>query len=61
MNFFKAFFASCLGTVAALALLILLCFGMIAVLSGDGEVAIADNSVLRQEAKNALKKFIMVI
>ena len=46
MNFFKAFFASCLGTVAALALLIFLCFGMIAVLSGNGEVAIADNSVL---------------
>ena len=46
MNFFKAFFASCLGTLVALALLVFICIGMVAVLSGDGEVAIGDNSVL---------------
>ena len=46
MNFFKAFFASCLGTVAALVILIMVCIGMIAVLSNDGEVAIAEGSVL---------------
>ena len=46
MNFFKSFFASCLGTLVALIVLIFLGIGVIAVLSADSEVAVADNSVL---------------
>lgn len=46
MNFFKAFFASCLGTIVALALLIALTFGFIAGLSDEKVVQIADGSVL---------------
>ena len=46
MSFLKSFFASCLGTFTALALLIFLTIGIIATLSGDKEVAVSDNSVL---------------
>lgn len=46
MNFFKAFFASCLGTLVALILLIALTFGFIAGLSDEKVVQIADGSVL---------------
>lgn len=46
MNFFKAFFASCLGTIVALALLIALALGFIAGLSDEKVVQIADGSVL---------------
>lgn len=46
MNFLKAFFASCLGTIVALALLIALTFGFIAGLSDEKVVQIADGSVL---------------
>ncbi len=46
MSFFKLFFASCLGTLVAFVLLCFLTIGMFAVFSGDGEVAISDNSVL---------------
>ena len=46
MSFLKAFFASCLGTLVALALLVVICIGFIAILSSDKEVTVADNSVL---------------
>ncbi|HRI80700.1 MAG TPA: S49 family peptidase, partial [Cyclobacteriaceae bacterium] len=46
MNFFKTFFASCLGTFVALGLLLIVTIGVIASLSGDKEVAVADNSIL---------------
>ena len=46
MNFFKAFFASCLGSLVAFVLLIFLTIAMFAVLSGESEVVVAENSVL---------------
>src|SRR3982750_4720313 len=46
MNFFKSFLASCLGTVVALAVLVFFVVIWIIALSGDKEVAVAENSVL---------------
>ena len=46
MSFLKSFFASCLGTVVALGVLILLGIGVIASLSKERVVSVADNSVL---------------
>jgi len=46
MNFFKAFFASCLGTFVALALLLLFVTYLIGSLSDEKTVVVADNSVL---------------
>lgn len=45
MNFFKSFFASCLGSIVAMVVVI---FGLISIvsLSGGDEVLIGDNSVL---------------
>ncbi len=47
MGFFKSFFASCLGTLVALGLLILICIGIISVISSETQVTVADNSVLQ--------------
>ena len=46
MNFFKSFFASCLGTLAALIVLIFIGISVIASLSADKVVAVSDRSVL---------------
>ncbi|MEJ0055906.1 MAG: signal peptide peptidase SppA [Bacteroidota bacterium] len=46
MNFFKLFFASCLGTIVAMVLIVLLTIGMFAVLSSESQVPIGENSVL---------------
>lgn len=45
MNFFKSFFASCLGALVAMIVLLLLVVWIISV-SGDDEVQISDNAVL---------------
>ncbi len=46
MSFLKSFLASCLGTFVALGLLIFVSIAVIASLSADGEVTLADHSVL---------------
>ncbi len=46
MGFFKSFFASCLGTLVALALLVVICIGIISVISSESQVTVADGSVL---------------
>lgn len=46
MNFLKTFLASCLGTLIAIALLILLTIGFIAGLSEEKAVQVTENSVL---------------
>ncbi len=46
MNFFKAFFASCLGSLVAFILLIFLTIAGIMAVSGDGETVVSENSVL---------------
>ncbi len=47
MSFFKSFFASCLGTLVALGLLIFLVIGIFSVLSTDSQETISSNSVLQ--------------
>ncbi|NOT76912.1 MAG: signal peptide peptidase SppA [Cyclobacteriaceae bacterium] len=46
MNFFKLFFASCLGTVVAFVVIIFLSIAMLAGLSTDSQVSIGEKSVL---------------
>ncbi len=46
MSFLKSFFASCLGTIVGLASLVAVGFILVAVLSNEGTVPIADDSVL---------------
>lgn len=51
MNFIKTFFASCLGSLVAMAIIIILCIGFITaavsgLTSGDSQVLVDDNSVL---------------
>lgn len=46
MNFLKTFFASCLGTLVALILLIFLTIGLLSGLSQEKTVQVADHSVL---------------
>ena len=46
MNFFKTFFASCLGTLVALVLLVLIGVFVIASFSDETAVVVAEGSVL---------------
>jgi protease IV len=46
MNFFKSFFASCLGSIAALGVIVLLCIIIISVASSEKDVVVKENSVL---------------
>lgn len=46
MNFFKSFFASCLGALVAFVVLIFVFFVFLGTLTADTEVIIQDNSVL---------------
>ena len=54
MNFFKAFFASCLGTLVALAALIFFGIAIISSLANDKEVTISDNSVLHLKLESQI-------
>lgn len=46
MNFWKAFFASCLGALVAMILLVVLIVGLVSV-SGDEEVKVPESSILQ--------------
>jgi len=46
MGFFKTFFSSCLGTLVAFIILIVLCISLISILTGEKQEIIGDNSVL---------------
>jgi protease-4 len=46
MNFLKSFLASCLGSLVAMVVLILLCFALVASLSNDPLVPINEDSIL---------------
>ena len=46
MSFFKSFFASCLGTLVALLVLIFLGIALVTSLASEKEIVISDNSVL---------------
>jgi protease-4 len=56
MNFFKLFFASCLGTVVGLIALFCLVVGFFAILSGDNKVAVAENSVLHLKLETPISE-----
>jgi len=46
MGFFKTFFSSCLGTLVAFIVLIVLCISLITILTGEKQEIVSDNSVL---------------
>lgn len=46
MGFFKTFFSSCLGTLVAFVILIILCISFVSILTAEKQEIIDDNSVL---------------
>lgn len=56
MNFLKAFFASCLGTLVALVLLFFIMIAFFSSLSASQEVTIAENSVLHLNLNSVINE-----
>lgn len=56
MNFLKTFFASCLGALVAMGLLVILIFGIIAALSGEKQEVVADDSVLHLKLETPIRE-----
>ncbi|MBS1976282.1 MAG: signal peptide peptidase SppA [Bacteroidetes bacterium] len=56
MNFLKTFFASCLGALVAMALLLFIVIGLFATLGSEKQEVIGDNSVLHLKLENPISE-----
>lgn len=56
MNFFKGLMASCLGTLIAMVLMVLLFIMVIAGLSGDDQVQVKESSILRLKLEGQINE-----